>query len=302
IAYLAGLDAEKVESGQLEVCRTHEQIEADIWLRPIVTGNTKQRHTILRAASTTLLNHLKTCRYQTDEASTAHSGEHHLLFQPHVISLNSPPLLPVSDSALNYLAAEDALSSMSGGSGSLAPSDSLSRAASRQRQHPDSFRIDQYSTWTADHQRLYEELLIRLTASAGLPLSWVDNLEFDAFISHFLPHAKPVRQGIATSLANCEVTMQADGWTGLNHSHLVAFMVSAERKIHTVDVYDTSKDRKTADEFLKLIQRCYKKVTEEWRAIPVAFVSDASGESRKARRLLAMEHPELAVLDCYAHQ
>ncbi|KAJ3755217.1 hypothetical protein EV360DRAFT_20101, partial [Lentinula raphanica] len=173
--------------------------------------------------------------------------------------------------------------------------------------------------WTTDHQRRYEEILIRLTASAGLPLSWVDNLEFDAFISQFIPQAKAVsrktltrrilptvikqvREGIVASVANREVTMQADGWTGLNHSHLVAFMVSADRKIHTVDVYDTSKDRKTADEFLKLIQRCYKKITEEWRAIPIAFVSDASGESRKARRLLAIEHPELAVLDCYAHQ
>jgi len=73
-------------------------------------------------------------------------------------------------------------------------------------------------------------------------------------------------------------------------------------KIHTIDVYDTSKDRKTAEEFLKLIKKALNKVTQDWGAIAIAFVSDASGESRKARRLLAKQHPEMAVLDCYAHQ
>ncbi|THU76269.1 hypothetical protein K435DRAFT_705179, partial [Dendrothele bispora CBS 962.96] len=154
--------------------------------------------------------------------------------------------------------------------------------------------------------------------SAGLPLSWVDNLEFDAFVSEFIPGAKPVsrktltrrilplvikqvRSSVAASVYGREITLQADGWTGLNHTHLVAFMLSTDEKIHTVDVFDTSKDRKTAEEFLKLIHKSYKKVKEEWGAIPVAFVSDALGESRKARQLLAKQHPELVVLGCYAH-
>jgi len=40
-----------------------------------------------------------------------------------------------------------------------------------------------------DRQQRFEELIVRLTASAGLPLSWVDNLEFDAFLSEFVPGA-----------------------------------------------------------------------------------------------------------------
>ncbi|KAJ3767016.1 ribonuclease H-like domain-containing protein, partial [Lentinula raphanica] len=100
-----------------------------------------------------------------------------------------------------------------------------------------------------------------------------------------------------------EVTLQGDGWTGLNHTHLVSFMAStAKAKIYTVAVFDTSKDRKTAEEFLKLIEKAYNKVKDEWKAVPIGFVSDASGESRKGCRMLAAKHPELVVMDCYAHQ
>ena len=41
---------------------------------------------------------------------------------------------------------------------------------------------------------------------------------------------------------------------------------------------------------------------DEWNVVLVAFTSNASGESRKARSLLAQECTELIVLDCYAHQ
>ncbi|KAJ3824934.1 ribonuclease H-like domain-containing protein [Lentinula raphanica] len=77
---------------------------------------------------------------------------------------------------------------------------------------------------------------------------------------------------------------------------------TAKAKIYTVAVFDTSKDRKTAEEFLKLIEKAYNKVKDEWKAVPIGFVSDASGESRKGRCMLAAKHPELVVMDCYAHQ
>ena len=34
----------------------------------------------------------------------------------------------------------------------------------------------------------------------------------------------------------------------------------------------------------------------------MGLVTDASGESRKARRLFARKYPFLIVLDCYSHQ
>ena len=45
-----------------------------------------------------------------------------------------------------------------------------------------------------------------------------------------------------------------------------------------------------------------KEVEEKWGAKVVAIVTDASGECRKARRILGQKYPWLVVLDCYSHQ
>ena len=39
-----------------------------------------------------------------------------------------------------------------------------------------------------------------------------------------------------------------------------------------------------------------------YNAHVVGVVTDASGECRKARCLLALKHPDIVFLDCYAHQ
>jgi hypothetical protein len=46
----------------------------------------------------------------------------------------------------------------------------------------------------------------------------------------------------------------------------------------------------------------YKMLTIDWKAHMVGLVTDAAGEARKAKRLFGEIHPEIAVLDCYAHQ
>ncbi|CDO68878.1 hypothetical protein BN946_scf185000.g21 [Trametes cinnabarina] len=99
-----------------------------------------------------------------------------------------------------------------------------------------------------------------------------------------------------------EATLQADGWTGINNHHLVAFMMNAKREIHTVRVLDTSTERKTAPVFLKHIEETLQSLGEDWKVVVVAFTSDASGESRAARIALLKKYPWLIVLDCYAHQ
>lgn len=43
-------------------------------------------------------------------------------------------------------------------------------------------------------------------------------------------------------------------------------------------------------------------VRNEYGAEVVGVVTDASGECRKARRLLSSEHNDIVFLDCYAHQ
>jgi hypothetical protein len=43
-------------------------------------------------------------------------------------------------------------------------------------------------------------------------------------------------------------------------------------------------------------------VEKDWKIKVNAVTSDASGESRKARRLLGAQHRNLVTPDCYAHQ
>ena len=67
-------------------------------------------------------------------------------------------------------------------------------------------------------------------------------------------------------------------------------------------VDDTSEERKTADKLLEHLEAAMKEVEEKWGAKVVAIVTDASGECRKARRILGRKYPWLVVLDCYSHQ
>ena len=90
--------------------------------------------------------------------------------------------------------------------------------------------------------------IAKLTAAAGLQLAWVDNPVWIDFIHQFLPEAKsPSRKVLMTRLIphaaeSCRqtakesskdqnVTIQADGWTGINFHHLLAFMITVNKKV-----------------------------------------------------------------------
>src|ERR1700728_3024066 len=53
---------------------------------------------------------------------------------------------------------------------------------------------------------------------------------------------------------------------------------------------------------MALLEEVIATVQDDWGAIVVAIVTDASGECRKARRLLGRKYPHIVVLDCYRHQ
>lgn len=65
---------------------------------------------------------------------------------------------------------------------------------------------------------------------------------------------------------------------------------------------DVSSERKTANHLKLLILDMMKEVGEKWKATVVAITSDASGESRAARKRLVDEFPSLVAPDCFAHQ
>jgi hypothetical protein len=102
--------------------------------------------------------------------------------------------------------------------------------------------------WTDALQARFETLLARITASAGFPLSWVENPEVEGLFQEFLPGAKLPSRGTLTrriipatlshmrtsshqQLEGLSGTLQCDGWTGINFVHIIAFMLTVEKRV-----------------------------------------------------------------------
>jgi hypothetical protein len=240
----------------------------------------------LRYASSTLINHLKTCGRQTPaiRARAKHDSEaasprkpgrlgsthlsiqppwpqfHHGTFQhsPQYHDQMLPPSLP-STRACSPAASISALSAFpSPYLGVTTPFDdgplyspaqssaNLPNPGSRSQ----SVLINDSGIWPPEYQTKFEERIARLTVSAGLPLSWVDNPEWIDFIKDFLPFAwSPLRkvltnrliptaaknhQNVAKAAAKGQnTTLQADGWMGVNFHHLLAFMITFNKQVRS---------------------------------------------------------------------
>ncbi|KAI0746407.1 hypothetical protein C8Q80DRAFT_1105465 [Daedaleopsis nitida] len=173
--------------------------------------------------------------------------------------------------------------------------------------------------WTPIRQQQFESLIAQLTASVNFPLTWVENPVWLTFCDKFISAAKtPSRKVLTQHLLLKEVksfrakaishtmgqiaTVQGDGWTGINSHHLLAFVITAQCQAYTVSVLDVSKECKTANHFLKHIEDTFNTIKSKWHISVIAFTSNASGRSQKAQFLLLARHPDLVVLDCYAHQ
>ena len=202
-----------------------------------------------------------------------------------------------------------------------------------------TLRLTQLSngqSWSPESQDEFKNQIAQLTAAAGLPLSWVDNPEWIDFVHQFLPWAtspswkvlsarliprtvENYRKAARESLKGQNATVQADGWTAVNFHHLLAFMITINKKvkftcccladsyelppqIYTVNVHDASGECKTAENLKLHLEKAIKMVQNAYMAHVVGVVTDASGECWKARRLLSLEYPDIVFLDCYAHQ
>ena len=73
-------------------------------------------------------------------------------------------------------------------------------------------------------------------------------------------------------------------------------------KVHTLRVHDSSGEPKTAEKLFALLELVIVEAEVDWGVKVVAVCTDASGESRKARRLLKEKYLHLVTPDCYAHQ
>lgn len=68
-----------------------------------------------------------------------------------------------------------------------------------------------------------------------------------------------------------------------------------------VKVIDTSAERKTAENLLHYAEEIIA-LLHSYNAVVVAWTTDASGESRKARQLCQLKSVAMIVPDCWAHQ
>ena len=117
---------------------------------------------------------------------------------------------------------------------SLAPSDSASAVPSRSNSlrwscsHQSQETVHASLEWSPTHQQRFEERLIRLTASAGFPLSWIENPEWLDLCCDFIPAAKSpsrktltrrilpktllaLRTAVKQTICGQNVTVQCDG-------------------------------------------------------------------------------------------
>jgi hypothetical protein len=122
------------------------------------------------------------------------------------------------------------------------------RRKPRSRSSAMQFVSAEPSSWNAAKQINFDSQITCITASAGLPLSWVDNAKWLAFVDEFIPAAKSPSHRVLTSwiIPNLAsklrpdtkamvkgklVTIQADDWTSQNHHHFIAFMIMADGKV-----------------------------------------------------------------------
>ncbi|KAJ8086129.1 hypothetical protein PM082_004949 [Marasmius tenuissimus] len=103
--------------------------------------------------------------------------------------------------------------------------------------------------WNDTLQNKFETQIAQITASQGLPLSWVENPKWENFLWEFLPGAHNLSQGRLTwiiiprtlavmqgvargPLQGSMGTLQADGWSGINSVHVIGCMLTARGSIN----------------------------------------------------------------------
>ncbi|KAH8991160.1 hypothetical protein EDB83DRAFT_2231697 [Lactarius deliciosus] len=184
-----------------------------------------------------------------------------------------------------------------------APSPALSDATSSSRAFKRARRSDSLLShqasfpgyepgWSQGEQAMFETAVARLTASAGLPLRWVENPEWLALCERFLPNAKsPSRKVLTqrlipatlkgfkqTARKQCsgfEGTVSYDGWTGGNHHHYVAFMVNCKGQASLLRLplcmdFRLLRTRKLGTEPCRPCSRCVRRTQDGRKSLPRA--------------------------------
>ena len=248
----------------------------------------------IRGETSTLLNHLRKCEHQPksvqDDAEAecvARKNKPHKMGPPtfaipviqdgvtSLLPLDTPqgsqphgtPYLPVPFVGVpaSYPGSISSGASTRGDSRSNSPYPDgflLRRSGSR------SSSVAAYSAnhnslteWTTDRQNTFNTRLGRMTASATLPISWIENPELILFCQEFVhpsaivPSRKVMTRRILPAIKRefrkkaqalikrgSKATIQGDGWSAINEHHLNAFMMTVEQKVCN-EILSTPYDR-----------------------------------------------------------
>ncbi|OBZ67907.1 hypothetical protein A0H81_12375 [Grifola frondosa] len=97
-------------------------------------------------------------------------------------------------------------------------------------------------------------------------------------------------------------TGQCDGWKNISKTSLVASMINVEYLPWLLNVCDISAKVKNAENLLEIVIGEINYCIEVLGVTLVGWCTDASGESRKMRRLLVEQYPSIVGVDCWSHQ
>ena len=186
-------------------------------------------------------------------------SQSHLLQVPN----RSMPFCPIQPCLPSRLFLDEPMPDSRAGSPttSLAPSDSISYQSSSKRRRVLSYTPSIHNgsspgapAWTSGHQARFASCVARLTASCGFPFQWVNNPEWLALCNEFIPNATPIdrrslankyipmeakkfRDAAISRSRGLEVTIQCDGWSGINFHHYIAFMITtSSREVSNSDL------------------------------------------------------------------
>ncbi|KAI0072466.1 hypothetical protein K474DRAFT_1711580 [Panus rudis PR-1116 ss-1] len=143
--------------------------------------------------------------------------------------------------------------------------------------------------WSDSDQHDFDKHVAHATASANLPLRWVEDPEVIALFQRFVPAAHiPSRKVLTKRLIPTEVnnlrtashnktvgalaTGQADGWSGGNFHHYLVFMMIADGKVKTVMLHDASSERKDANKLLEHMLQALETMERDHKVTVIDFI------------------------------
>ncbi|TFY52360.1 hypothetical protein EVG20_g10584 [Dentipellis fragilis] len=173
--------------------------------------------------------------------------------------------------------------------------------------------------WTLKDRKDFDADLCRLLISGNVTWWAVENPFWQYFFKKWIPGSlMPGRNEISGQIldqesarvvaimkkevSGCYGTGQIDSWKNRQKMSVIGSMVNVEYHPYILNIYDVSKEPKTAENLLAYVEKEIDYCTQELNIIIVAYCSDSSSESAKMRRLLSQKRPHIATVPCWAHQ